>query len=128
LILDTSAVVAILREEQERDRLIDAIEGARQVGIGTPTLTESSIVLMRRLGLVGRLALSRFLEDNVIVPIAFDQRHWSAAFEAFVRFGKGRHPAGLNYGDCMTYAIAQVADAPLLFVGDDFAKTDLEAA
>jgi ribonuclease VapC len=57
--------------------------------------------------------------------IPFDDRHWSVAAEAFIRYGKGRHPARLNYGDCMAYATAKVAGAPLLFVGDDFAKTDI---
>jgi ribonuclease VapC len=80
------------------------------------------------MGLVGRLALGRFLEKNQIVSISFDEHHWSTAAEAFIRYGKGRHPANLNYGDCMTYATAYVADHPLLFTGNDFSQTDLAAA
>lgn len=128
MILDSSALISVVRDEQGRDRLVEAIEGASQVGIGTPTLTESSIVLVRRFGPAGRSILSRFLRDNGVAAVPFDERHWSAAAEAFIRFGKGRHPARLNYGDCMTYATARVADAPLLFVGDDFKKTDLTPA
>ncbi len=128
MILDSSALIAVVREEQGYERLVDAIEGALEVGIGTPTLTESSIVLMRRFGPAGRSILSRFLEENDVITVSFDDDHWSAAAEAFLRYGKGRHPARLNYGDCMTYATALIAAAPLLYVGDDFAKTDLVAA
>jgi ribonuclease VapC len=128
LILDTSAVVGVIREEQGEDRLVEAIEEATVIGIGTPTLVEASIVLVRRMGLVGRLALARFLEGNDVVTIPFGEAHWDVAAEADLRFGKGRHPAALNYGDCMTYAIARIADRPLLFLGNDFAKTDIPAA
>lgn len=128
MILDTSAVVAVIREEQGEERLVEAIEAAPTVGIGTPTLVEASLVFVRLMGVVGRLALARFLEANHVVTIPFGEEHWSAAAEADIRYGKGRHPAALNYGDCMTYATAHVAGHPLLFVGDDFAKTDLAAA
>lgn len=128
MILDTSAVVAVIREEQDEARLVDAIESAATVGIGTPTLVEASIVLVRRMGVVGRLTLTRFLEENEVVVIPFDEDHWSVAAEADIRYGKGRHPAALNYGDCMTYATARVADHPLLFTGSDFARTDIPSA
>jgi ribonuclease VapC len=128
LILDTSAVVAVIRKEQDEARLVEAIEGAATVGIGTPTLVEASLVLVRRMGVAGRLALARFLEANEVVTIPFGDDHWNVAAEADIRYGKGRHPAALNYGDCMTYATAQVADHPLLFTGGDFAKTDIAAA
>ncbi len=85
-------------------------------------------MLIRRYGVVGRLMLSRFIEENSVISIPFDDRHWSIATNAYIRYGKGRHPARLNYGDCMTYATAKVADAPLLFIGNDFAKTDVAAA
>jgi ribonuclease VapC len=60
--------------------------------------------------------------------VAFGEPHWRAALEAFRRFGKGRHPAGLNFGDCLSYAVARVAGHPLLFVGNDFSCTDIEVA
>jgi len=128
VILDSSAVVAVIREEQGHDRLIDAIEGVGQIAIGTPTVVECSLALVRRYGVVGRLMLSRFFEQNDVITVSFDDRHWSIATDAHIRYGKGRHPARLNYGDCMAYATAKVADAPLLFVGNDFSQTDVAAA
>ena len=128
LIVDTSALISVVREELGYERLIRAIEGAAEVGIGTPTLTEAAIVLVSKFGPAGRSILSRFLEENQVIAVPFDDRHWKAASEAFVRYGKGRHPAALNYGDCMTYATARLAGAPLLFVGDDFTQTDIDAA
>ncbi len=63
-----------------------------------------------------------------MVAIPFEDRHWGAAAEAFIVYGKGRHPAALNFGDCMTYATARLSGNPLLFVGEDFAKTDIPSA
>jgi ribonuclease VapC len=128
LIVDTSAIVAVIREEEGCALLEDTLEAAPEVAIGTPTLFETAMVLTSRLGEPGRLALSLFLEENGIATLPFDARQARFAVEAFIRYGKGRHPAGLNYGDCMTYATARIVDAPLLFVGDDFSKTDLVAA
>jgi ribonuclease VapC len=128
LILDTSAIVAAIREEEGHECVLAAIEGANEIGVGAPTAFECSLVLVGKYGIVGRLMLSRFIEENRVISIPFDDRHWSAAVEAHIRYGKGRHPARLNYGDCMTYATAKVADAPLLFVGNDFAQTDVAAA
>lgn len=127
MILDTSAVIAVIREEVDHQRLVEAIEGASEIAIGAPTAAECAIVLVGRYGVVGRLMLSRFLEQNGVITLPFDERHWSIAAEACIRYGKGRHPARLNYGDCMTYATAKVAGAPLLFIGNDFAQTDVVA-
>lgn len=101
------------------------MEEADDLAIGAPTLLETGIVAIGAFDLHGRSLVSRFLEQRKVVVISFDDRHWNMAAEAFIRYGKGRHPARLNYGDCMTYATAKVAGAPLLFVGDDFAKTDI---
>jgi ribonuclease VapC len=128
VILDTSAIVAVIHDEPDRRRLVEALANVAQVGVGTPTLTEASVVLVRRYGPAGRATLARFLEENEVVAIPFGDHHWSAAAEAYIRYGKGRHPASLNYGDCMTYATARVAEMPLLFTGDDFAQTDLTPA
>jgi ribonuclease VapC len=125
LIVDTSAVVAVIRREHGHSLLEDTLEAAPGIAIGAPTLFEAAMVLTIRLGEPGRLALSCFLKENGIALLPFDGSHAELAAEAFARYGKGRHPAGLNYGDCMTYATAKVADAPLLFIGDDFARTDL---
>lgn len=128
MILDSSAVIAAIRGEEESPRVIKAIGAADLVAIGAPSIAECSIALVRKFGVVGRLMLARFLEQNQVVTIPFDDRHGEAAADAFIRYGKSRHPARLNFGDCMTYAIAKVADEPLLFVGDDFAKTDVAVA
>jgi ribonuclease VapC len=128
LIVDTSALVAVIRKEHGHDLLEDTLEAAPTIAIGAPTLFEAAMVLTARLGESGRLALSLFVEENGIVSLPFDERHAHLAAQAFALYGKGRHSARLNYGDCMTYATAKVADAPLLFVGNDFASTDLTPA
>jgi ribonuclease VapC len=128
VILDSSAVVSVILEEEGHARLADAIADEADVGIGAPTLFETGMVLIGCLDLRGRGLVSQFMEQYEVVIVPFDHRHWSAAAEAFMRYGKGRHPAALNYGDCMTYATAYVAEHPLLFVGEDFAKTDIAMA
>jgi ribonuclease VapC len=125
VILDTSAIVAVLTEEPDAPRILAALASADDVGIGAPTVVETGIVLTARLGAVGRSLLSRFLEESEAEVLAFTPEHWSRGVDAFSRFGKGRHRAGLNFGDCLTYAIAAVARRPLLCVGQDFAETDL---
>lgn len=128
MILDSSAVVSVILEEEGHARLVEAMAGAANLAIGAPTLLETGMVMIASLDLHGRALLAQFLERNRVVTIPFDDRHWSVAAEAFIRYGKGRHPAALNYGDCMTYATARLADHPLLFTGEDFARTDLAAA
>lgn len=89
---------------------------------------ETEMVLASREGASGLAALALFFVRNEVMVVPFDDRHRRLATAAFVHYGKGRHPAALNYGDCMTYATARLCGAPLLFVGEDFAKTDLPAA
>jgi ribonuclease VapC len=83
------------------------------------------MVLIARFGPRGKTVLARFLQENSVQTVAFDEAHASAALDAYSRFGKGRHPAALNFGDCCTYAVASLTGEPLLCVGDDFARTDL---
>jgi ribonuclease VapC len=128
LILDSSAIVCMVEEEAGYRDLVDAVSAAPEAAVGAPTLFETTIVLIGREGIAGRAALTVFLEENEIAALPFDERHSAIAAEAFLRYGKGRHPARLNYGDCMTYATACLAEAPLLCIGDDFAKTDLPLA
>lgn len=128
MILDSSAVIAAIIEEAGHERLVEAIADAAEVAIGAPTLVEIDMVMLGRFGLSGRALVGHFLERNGVIVLAFDEAHRHEAAEAFIRFGKGRHPAALNYGDCMTYAMAHLANRPLLFTGDDFAKTDIPAA
>lgn len=128
MIVDTSAIVAVILKEPGSLHLEDRLEAAPEVAIGSPTLFEAEMVLSIKLGERGRSLLSLFLEENGIVVLPFGGKHALAATQAFLRFGKGRHPARLNYGDCMTYATARLSGAPLLFVGADFAQTDIAAA
>jgi ribonuclease VapC len=128
LILDSSAVISMIEEEKGHLDLFGALVAAPVAAIGAPTLFETAMVLIAREGAAGRPVLSRFLDENEVVSLPFDDRHWQLAAQAFFRFGKGRHPARLNYGDCMTYATARVADRPLLCIGNDFAETDLTLA
>ena len=102
--------------------------GAEWLGIGAPTLTETGIVLGHRLGPDSELLLSRLVEGLGLVVVPFSAAHGREARRAFLRYGRGRHEASLNFGDCLTYAVAKLAGEPLLFVGDDFSRTDLEAA
>jgi ribonuclease VapC len=128
LILDTSVLVAIVLREPGYEELVGKLRSAGALGIGTPTLVEAGIVLSARLGVEPQAVLDRFLRDFGVVPVAFGEQHWREALDAFRRFGKGRHPASLNFGDCLSYAAAKVVGHPLLFVGDDFDRTDVETA
>jgi ribonuclease VapC len=128
LILDSSAILAVLFREKRHERIEEALAGAKVVGIGAPTLFETTMVATARFGLHGRALVAQFLERWSVEVMSFDERQSQVAAEAFVRYGKGRHPARLNLGDCMTYATAQLAEMPLLFTGEDFAKTDLAVA
>lgn len=128
MILDSSAVVSMILEEQGHERLFDMIAGAPDVAIGAPTLVETDMVMIGRFDLHGDALVAEFLTENRVLIIPFGDRHRSVAADAFIRYGKGRHPAALNYGDCMTYATAYVADHPLLFTGSDFAQTDIAVA
>lgn len=128
MIVDTSALVAITFAEPGHQELIAKLAGAPSAGIGTPTLAETGLVLAARLGQDPRDLVIRLLNEFGIEQIPFGDRHWQEAIDAYLRFGKRRHKARLNFGDCMTYAVARLANEPLLFVGDDFPETDLELA
>lgn len=128
MVLDSSALVAIHLKEPGYDRLVETIDRAEIVAIGVPTVLETTMVLSSRLGRDARPLLLTFLRRIEAELIPFNQEHLDAATAAFLRFGRGRHPAGLNFGDCMSYAVASVAGLPLLFIGEDFSKTDIPAA
>jgi ribonuclease VapC len=128
VIVDSSAIVAILLKEPGYEHLRDHLAAAKQVSVGAPTVLESSLVLCSRLGHAGKTLLARFLQEAEIEVVDFVADHWMVAADAFLAYGKGRHPAGLNSGDCMTYAVAKLAEEPLLCLGDDFSATDLELA
>lgn len=128
MIVDSSALIAMLLNEPGSDRLLQKLAAASSAGIGAPTLTEAGIVLTARAGIEGKRNLTLFVQDTDLNVVPFGQDHWRAAVDAFRRYGKGRHPARLNLGDCMTYATAKLAGQPLLCTGSDFSKTDLPIA
>lgn len=128
MIVDSSALVAVLLAEPGHEPVLDALLAATVVGVGAPTAVETGIVLSSRLGAQGRSLLSRLLEEAAVDVLPFTSAHLPVALSAWSRFGTGRHPAALNVGDCLTYAIAQLASQPLLCVGEDFPATDLQLA
>lgn len=128
MILDTSAIVAILLKEPGFEQIFRKLAAAETIGVGAPTLAETGIVLRARIGRDPSGILGRFLQRFEIVTVPFGEEHWHEAIDAYGAFGRGRHPASLNFGDCMTYAVAKLAGQPLLFVGRDFSQTDLEVA
>ena len=125
MIIDSSAILAIIGKESGFERIVHQLAAAPETRIGAPTRLETGIVLVARFGPRGKTTLARFLQEGAIETVAFDEAHASVALDAYSRFGKGRHPAALNFGDCCTYAVASVADEPLLCLGNDFGQTDL---
>ena len=125
MIIDTSAIIAILTNEPERRRFNETIQSAQECLMSVANFVETSIVIEARYGYDGVRDLDLFLAAAGIelVPVDMDQAH--IARKAFRKFGKGRHPAKLNYGDCFSYALAKVTGKALLFKGDDFSKTDI---
>jgi ribonuclease VapC len=124
MILDTSAVVAVVMQEPGYEALLEAMAGVT-TAIGTATLTETAIVLSARLSYDSRSVLSRFLSEASVAVVPFGESHYSAGVDAWLRYGKDRHPASLNSGDCLSYAVAKLSNESLLFVGEDFARTDI---
>lgn len=128
MVLDTSAIVSIVLGESGHERLSKAIDEAAEIAVGAPTVLEAGIVLSSRLGQDARSLVHALLRQMRARVIPFDDHHAWAGTGAFLRFGRGRHPAGLNFGDCMSYAVSNIAHLPLLYVGDDFSKTDIPRA
>ena len=128
MILDSSALVAIALAEPDRDVLLGKLNAAESVGIAAPTLVEAGIVLSSRIGENAYELLADFIIAADIVVIELGSAHWQTAVAAWLRFGKSRHPASLNFGDCLSYAAARIAGEPLLAKGNDFSQTDIRLA
>lgn len=125
LVVDSSAVVALLTGEPTAAAVLRSITDSDTLHISAASLVELGIVLETRLGPIGSAVISRLLRDAGVTVVHVDQKQADVAVDAWRRFGKGRHPAGLNYGDTFTYALAWTLGAPILCVGDDFARTDI---
>ena len=125
MVIDTSALVAVLRREPGAERLAAALVADPVRRLSAASLVEAAIVMCGRYGEHGERELDLFVQRLYIDVVAVTAEHAEHARDAFRRFGKGRHPAGLNFGDCFAYALAVALAEPLLFVGDDFARTDV---
>jgi ribonuclease VapC len=125
VVVDTSAVVALLTGVSEGGRVAHAMEDSERLLISAATLVELGMVLETRLGPVGSAVLERFLRASHLEVIEVDREIAHTAIDGWRRFGKGRHPAGLNYGDSFVYALATTLGASILSLGADFAKTDV---
>ncbi len=128
MILDSSAVVAIFFMEPGFEALLEQIYETSTLAIGAPTLTEVTIVLSARLKRDARGLVARFLQEAGVEVLPFGEAHFGTATDAWLRYGKGRHPAALNFGDCLAYASARLSGQPLLCTGGDFPKTDVVLA
>lgn len=128
MILDSSAIVAIVIQERGVDLVVEKLRRAEVRAVNAVTLAETGIVLQARLGVDPQPILDRFLREFDVAIVEFGDAHWREAVDAYRRFGRGRHPAALNFGDCLAYATARVSGRPLLFVGGDFTRTDVQIA
>jgi ribonuclease VapC len=128
MVLDSSAIIAILFEEEEAERFARTIETAPVRLLSVANWVETSLVVLARKGAQGLGDLERFILDAAIDRVPVDVASGALAITAFRRFGRTRHPARLNFGDCFAYALAKATGEPLLFKGGDFALTDIAAA
>jgi ribonuclease VapC len=128
IVVDSSALIAIYLDEPEKASFALMIVSADGPCIGAPIFLEASMIAETRNGEAGCRELDRIAANLGLRIVSFDATHIQAAREAFRRYGKGRHRAGLNFGDCCAYALAKALEVPLLFKGNDFALTDLKRA
>lgn len=126
MVLDTSALLAVLLRESGAEQLVAAIEADPVRLVSAATVVETGMVLLGRFGEAGDLQLDRLLRGLQAEVVPVSELQAGLAREAALRFGKGRHRAGLNFGDCFAYALAAERGEPLLFVGEDFTRTDLD--
>lgn len=125
MVIDSSALVAVVLAEPAHQAVLAKMLASPLVLVGAPTLAETAVVLSARLNRDARPLLNEILREAQVEVVPFDRTHYDVAVDAFLRYGKGRHRAALNFGDCLTYAVARVAGLPLLYTGNDFSATDL---
>ena len=127
MVIDTSALIALLNMEPESARLAVALESDATRLISAATVVEAGLVIESRFGAVGGRELDLLIAKAGLWIESVTAEQADAAREAWRRYGKGRHSAGLNFGDCFSYALAKVTGEPLLFKGNDFTHTDISA-
>jgi ribonuclease VapC len=128
MVIDTSALIAYLEQEPGADRIEQKLLEADRLSISTATIVECGIVIEARRGDAGGRELDLLLHRLGVEVVAVDEAQAELARSAYRRFGKGRHPAALNFGDCFSYALAQSIDQELLYIGHDFDSTDVRSA
>ena len=128
LIVDTSALLAVLLQESDAVKFATALASATELRMAAPTWLEAAMVATARSGDAGRQEMANFLDALGIGVVPVDRAIAEIALSGWLRYGKGRHPAGLNYGDCFSYALARQRGEALLFKGNDFALTDVLSA
>jgi ribonuclease VapC len=126
VVIDSSVLLAILLAEPERSHFVDLITEANFRLLSAANALETAIVSESRLGVVGGHELDVLIQKSSIEIVSVDSEQFSVARRAWRKYGKGRHPAGLNLGDCFAYALSRVSGEPLLAKGMDFQKTDLQ--
>jgi len=126
--VDSSALIAVLFAEPGYVDLIDRMLAADHLRIGAPTLVETSLVFAGRRRAKGAAEVEELVKELGITVVPFGEAEWRVAVDVFVRFGRGRHQASLNFGDCLAYACAAVGGDSLLYVGEDFSRTDITPA
>lgn len=127
MVVDTSAIIAILQQEPDARRYADIIQEGAVKLVSAVSVLEAGILANARKGDQGEQELDAFLASAELEIVPFDEEQAAVARTAFKKFGKGNHPANLNFGDCAVYALAATRAEPLLFKGSDFSATDLEA-
>lgn len=128
MVIDTSALLAILFREADGEAFATALAASESRLISAATLLEAGIVVDQQAGLAAGRLLDNLIERAAIQVEPVTRSHVQIARQAYYDYGKGKHPAGLNFGDCFVYALATETGEPLLFKGDDFSKTDIEIA
>ena len=125
MVIDSSALIAILTHEAEKEQFLDAIVRTPQRFLSSANLLETAIVMTNRVGQLGGKLLDEFISASGITVVSVTLEQINIARQAFYQYGKGRHPAALNFGDCFAYSLAKFLNQPLLFKGTDFSQTDL---
>ena len=128
MVIDSSALICVVRGEPESDRFRRAMREAFPRLVAAPTAVEALIVMLSRFGEAGLTDLEALMTETSLDVVPFGDTHVRIAVDAFRRFGKGRHPASLSFGDCFSYALAKATGQSLLFKGNDFSQTDVKQA
>jgi ribonuclease VapC len=128
IVVDTSALIAIMKDEDDAGAMIAAVLSARQAVMSVVSIVEATLVASSALDLAAVDAVNEYVEKLGLSVRGVDEAQMNAARLGFLTYGKGRHAAALNFGDCFSYGLARTLNAPLHFKGDDFSRTDMTSA